>query len=92
MKLKLSDSFQFFFCPFFSWITNQSGEANWDIHGTLIDAVRSGATDWFEHVQKTNSENHETDEDILQHVVKIIQLIRSDLQRGIEYYDKAFLE
>lgn len=74
------------------WISNQSDEPNWDIHGALIDAVRSGATDWFEHIHKTNGETHDTDEDILQHVVKVIQLVRSDLQRGIEYFDKVFIE
>lgn len=72
-------------------MTRTDDGPSWDIHGTLQDAVTSGAKDWFAHISENNSTgSNGTDEDKLQNVIKIIQLVRSDLQRAIEYYDKLF--
>ena len=73
------------------WVTRPNDGPSWDIHGTLQDAVTSGAKDWFAHINDNNcTGSNDNDEDKLQNVIKIIQLVRSDLQRAIEYYDKLF--
>ncbi|KAJ6638361.1 Protein unc-13 like 4B, partial [Pseudolycoriella hygida] len=75
----------------YGWVTRQSDGPSWDIHGTLQDAVSSGARDWFVHISDNNTTgSNDSDEDKLQNVIKIIQLVRSDLQRAIEHYDKLF--
>lgn len=80
------------FCfPFRRWTTRSNDGPSWDIHGTLQDAVTSGAKDWFAHINDNScTGSNDSDEDKLQNVIKIIQLVRSDLQRAIEYYDKLF--
>ncbi|KAG4080156.1 hypothetical protein HA402_008227 [Bradysia odoriphaga] len=75
----------------YGWVTRPNDGPSWDIHGTLQDAVTSGAKDWFAHISDNNcTGSNDSDEDKLQNVIKIIQLVRSDLQRAIEYYDKLF--
>lgn len=59
--------------------------------GAVHDAVCSGAQEFLHHVNESNDERG-SNEDKLQNIIKITQLIRSDLQRGIEYYDKVFQE
>lgn len=73
-----------------SWLKKEDDTPSWDIHGTLQEAVISGAQDWFSHINELSKESQQTDEDKLLQIIKITQLIRSDLKRGIEYYDKLF--
>ncbi|XP_058814021.1 protein unc-13 homolog 4B isoform X2 [Topomyia yanbarensis] len=77
----------------YSWIkrTNDS-YPSWDIRGALASAVVSGAEDWFNSIKEGHHIETGLDEDRLQNLIKIIQLIRSDIQRSIEYYDKIFQE
>lgn len=63
-----------------------------DIYDVVEAAIRSGAQDYLYHVNEIQDCNQKNDEDNLQNIIKITQLIRSDLQRGIEYYDKLFKE
>lgn len=74
----------------YGWIQREDEEPNCDIQGALNDAVYSGAEDWFHHINESADIEHASDEEKLQHLIKIIQLVRSDLQRAIEYYDKHF--
>uniref|UniRef100_A0A182QWZ4 Munc13-4 n=1 Tax=Anopheles farauti TaxID=69004 RepID=A0A182QWZ4_9DIPT len=77
----------------YGWIrrTNDT-EPNWDIREALASAVVSGAEDWFNGIREGNFLESGTDEDRLQNLIKIIQLVRSDIQKSIEYYDKTFQE
>lgn len=79
------------YSSFISWL-KRDDTPSWDIHGTLQEAVFSGAQDWYGHISKLNYESNQTDEDKLQHIIKLIQLVRSDLQRGMEHYETAFQE
>uniref|UniRef100_A0A336MP88 CSON004614 protein n=1 Tax=Culicoides sonorensis TaxID=179676 RepID=A0A336MP88_CULSO len=85
------EGFDLFPANLYGWLP-KSDTIGWDIRSTLTDAVRVGAEDWFLHITEQNPSNYETNEERLQHLVKIIQLVRSDLQRSIEYYDKIFKE
>lgn len=75
----------------YGWL-KRDDTPSWDIHGTLQEAVFSGAQDWYGHISKLSNESSQTDEDKLLQIIKLIQLVRSDLQRGIEYYEAAFQE
>lgn len=56
-------------------------------------AIRCGAQEYLYHVNEaTAKDKNLSNEEKLQNVIKITQLVRSDLQRGIEFYDKLFLE
>lgn len=77
---------------FFRWLTTTDTAPNWDIQSVVHDAVCSGAQEYLHHVNELNDSESGSSEDKLQNIIKITQLIRSDLQRGIEYYDKIFQE
>ena len=77
----------------YGWIRRSNDtEPNWDIREALASAVVSGAEDWFGSIKEGHFLQTGTDEDRLQNLIKIIQLVRSDIQKSIEYYDKTFQE
>lgn len=60
---------------------------------TIVEeAIRCGAKEYLYHVNGIADNEKGCDDDKLQNIIKITQLIRSDLQRGLEYYDKLFQE
>lgn len=46
----------------------------------------------FEHIINNNSPETDSDEDALKYYIKVIQLIRADLQKAIDNYDKLFIK
>jgi hypothetical protein len=77
----------------YGWLRRTEDTApNWDIRETLLDAVSNGAEDWFHSIEESHVVTRGSDEEKLHNLIKIIQLVRSDLQRSIEYYDKLFQE
>lgn len=78
----------------YPWLVyKDDGPSNWDIRGTLGDAVVQGATDWFNHILENNAcRQEESGETKLQNLIKIIQLVRTDLQKAVEFFDKTFQE
>lgn len=61
------------------------------VKDAVVEAIRSGAQDYLYHVNGIKDGEKGSDED-LHNVIKITQLVRSDLQRGVEFYDKLFQE
>ncbi|XP_055617966.1 protein unc-13 homolog 4B isoform X2 [Toxorhynchites rutilus septentrionalis] len=77
----------------YAWIRRANGnEPSWDIREALNSAVVSGAENWLNGIKECHFTQSGLDEDRLQNLIKIIQLVRSDIQRSIEYYDKLFQE
>ncbi|VEN33614.1 unnamed protein product [Callosobruchus maculatus] len=59
----------------------------------LNDAVAQGANDWLNHILENNNNKPDSSNvGKLQNMIQIIQLVRSDLQKAIEFYDKFFQE
>ena len=63
-----------------------------DIEVSLKDTVRKGAENWFSTIVINNIEKEESQELQLRFLIKIVQLVRTDLQKAIEYHDKMFQE
>lgn len=63
-----------------------------DVYRVVEEAIRSGAQDYLFQVNEIRDVHQENDEENLQNVIKVTQLIRADLQRGLEFYDKLFKE
>jgi BAI1-associated protein 3 len=74
----------------YSWLRRSDPEVSYSLREALNDAVHSGAITWFRRVRNESQDPDESNEEKLQYMVKIIQMVRSDLQKAIEYYDKSF--
>ncbi|KAE9529780.1 hypothetical protein AGLY_011876 [Aphis glycines] len=59
-----------------------------DIKSTLHDAVVHGAVDWHVHILENNKPDDFTDEGQMKLQLKIIQLLKLDLQRAVEFHNK----
>lgn len=84
--------FDLFPATLFSWVTYNGDGPNCDISTTLRDAVTQGASDWLNHILENNTKSDDSGIARLQNLIQIIQLIRTDLQKAIEFYDKLFQE
>lgn len=75
------------------WLSSDALKQPTDVEAIAEQAIRCGAKENMHRVNEaTSKEKYLSDEDKLQNVIKVTQLIRSDLQRGIEFYDKLFFE
>lgn len=90
--LDVPDSIDLFPENLYGWLRNSKDEKRLTIHEVLQQAVIQGASDWFVHILDNNECKDKTEESTLQHLIKVIQLVRSDLQKAVEYYDRIFVE
>ncbi|XP_059057517.1 protein unc-13 homolog 4B isoform X2 [Achroia grisella] len=88
--LDVPDAIDLFPSNLYGWLADN--EKNHSIHEVLNQAVVQGASDWFIHIIDNNECNDKSEESRLQHLIRVIQLVRSDLQRAVEYYDRIFVE
>ena len=91
--LEPPEDFDLFPEQFYGWLkrSNDSTTA-WDIRETLNQAVTIGTEEYFENIIDHNELNSDDTDLRLQQLIKIIQLVRSDLQRAIEHHEKVFQE
>ncbi|KAM8703190.1 hypothetical protein ACLKA7_007899 [Drosophila subpalustris] len=77
---------------FYGWIESGDSEEPYTIDNAIVDAINSGAKEWLEYIIEGSkqSKDNESDENKLQYLIQIIQMVRSDLQRAMEYFDKLF--
>lgn len=88
--LDLPDTVDLFPSGLYGWLREDGQKLT--IHEVLNQAVIQGASDWFVHILDNNECKDKTEESRLQHLIRVIQLVRSDLQRAVEYYDRVFVE
>ncbi|XP_018323999.1 protein unc-13 homolog 4B isoform X2 [Agrilus planipennis] len=86
------ENFNLFPANLYGWLSYAGEGPNCDINATLRDAISQGASDWFNYILENNQTSDNSEEGKLQNMLKIIQLVRVDLQRAIEYYDRMFQE
>lgn len=90
-KLEPPESTDLFPEQYYGWL-KKSEEISWDIREAMNQAVTKGADEFFDSIVD-NDELISDDNDIrLQQLIKVIQMVRSDLQRAIEHHDKIFQE
>lgn len=89
--LEIPEEFDLFPKQIYGWATSITNDSpNNDIKKILEDAVNIGALEWFEHINENNGNLNMSEEEKLRNLIKLIQLIRSDLQKAVEYYDRIF--
>lgn len=76
---------------YYGWL-KKTGETSWDIREAINQAVTIGSEEYFDGIIDHDELINEDNEVRLQQLIKIIQLVRSDLQRAIEHHDKIFQE
>ncbi|XP_072932693.1 protein unc-13 homolog 4B [Epargyreus clarus] len=90
--LDIPDSIDLFPANLYGWLRENDNGVKLTIHEVLNQASTQGASDWFVHILDNNECKDKTEESRLQHLIRVIQLVRSDLQRAIEYFDRVFVE
>lgn len=88
--LDVPDTIDLFPTNLYGWLRDDKEKLT--IHEVLKQAVIQGASDWFVHILDNNECKENTEDTRLQHLIRVIQLVRSDLQRAVEYYDRVFVE
>lgn len=82
-----------FFVSFCRWLNKSNvNMKTLDIYTVVEEAIRSGAQDHLFSINEIRDMNKDNDEENLQNVIKVTQLVRADLTRGLEFYDKLFKE
>uniref|UniRef100_A0A1B6MMV1 C2 domain-containing protein n=1 Tax=Graphocephala atropunctata TaxID=36148 RepID=A0A1B6MMV1_9HEMI len=72
----------------YGWLTRTQ---NCTINTVVEDAVTQAAIDWFIHITDHNKPEDNSEKAQLKQQIKIIQLVRTDLQKAIEFHDKLFI-
>lgn len=91
-SLELPSNLDLFPDKSYAWITDREEGQNLNINTVLKEAVAHGANDWFNYIVENNTTKDESDDGKLQLLIKIVQLVRTDLQKAIEIYDNVFKE
>uniref|UniRef100_A0A0A1WM20 BAI1-associated protein 3 n=1 Tax=Zeugodacus cucurbitae TaxID=28588 RepID=A0A0A1WM20_ZEUCU len=61
----------------------------------LVAVINTATKEWLEYItegSKPHTRDEHNDEENLQFLIKLIHMVRSDLQRGMEYFDKLFYQ
>lgn len=89
--LEPPDSTDLFPAHLYGWLVKKDA-ISWDIREAMTQAVTIGTEEYFDNIVDNDELISEDNEVRLQQLIKVIQLVRSDLQRAIEHYDKIFQE
>lgn len=89
--LEPPEGFDLFPEQYYGWL-KKNGDASWDIREALNQAVVIGSEEYFDGIIDNDELISDDNETRLQQLIKVIQLVRSDLQRAIEHHDKIFQE
>ncbi|XP_017052526.1 protein unc-13 homolog 4B isoform X2 [Drosophila ficusphila] len=91
-ELEVPESVDIFPKSVYGWIHTNDTDETCNIDTAIVDAINTGTKEWLEHIVEGSrqSKNNETDDEKLQYVIKLIQMVRSDLQRAMEFFDKIF--
>ncbi|XP_045769590.1 protein unc-13 homolog 4B isoform X4 [Maniola jurtina] len=90
--LDVPESIDLFPTNLYGWLRDKDDGSKLTLHEVLNQAIIQGASDWFVHILDNNECKDKSEEARLQHLIRVIQLVRSDLQRAVEYFDRVFVE
>ena len=87
----LPDDFDLFPPKMYGWFPEPDG-TKIDILQALEYTVIQGGAEWWDYILQNNSPESESDDDAIKYHIKVIQLIRADIQRAAEIYDRFFIK
>lgn len=90
-KLEPPEGFDLFPEQNYAWLKKKE-KNSWDIRDAIEQAVKISVREYFDEIVDQNDLNCCDSELKLGNCIKIIQLVRSDLQRAIEHHDIIFQE
>ncbi|XP_022115122.2 protein unc-13 homolog 4B isoform X2 [Pieris rapae] len=91
-SLDIPETIELFPTNLYGWLKENADGSKLSMYDVLNQAVVQGAADWFVHILDNNECKDKTEDSRLQHLIRVIQLVRSDLQRAVEYFDRVFVE
>ncbi|XP_071447692.1 protein unc-13 homolog 4B isoform X2 [Hetaerina americana] len=74
----------------FSWFKTVNDGC--DVEGSLHDTVIQSAHEWINVILEKNKMDETSDDTKLKHVIKVTQMLRSDLQEALDFHEKYFQE
>ncbi|XP_043272734.1 protein unc-13 homolog 4B isoform X3 [Venturia canescens] len=89
--LQVPEDFDLFPTKMYAWFPEPDGPKP-DVLQALEFTVIQGGAEWWDHILQNNTPESDTDEDAIKLHIKIIQLVRADLQRAAEVYDRMFIK
>ncbi|EEB13180.1 conserved hypothetical protein [Pediculus humanus corporis] len=77
----------------YGWLREpeENEDGKYEIKQVVKEAIIQGASDWYNHLISSNSEEKSL-EDQLQLIIRVVQFVRTDIQRALESYEKVFKE
>ncbi|XP_011687719.1 PREDICTED: protein unc-13 homolog D isoform X4 [Wasmannia auropunctata] len=90
-SLKIPEDVNLFPAKMYFWFP-ETDDLKVDILQGLEYTITQSCAEWFEHILSNNTPETESDEDALRYHIKVIQLIRADLQKAIDYYHNLFIK
>ncbi|KAL0130108.1 hypothetical protein PUN28_002009 [Cardiocondyla obscurior] len=90
-SLQVPEEINLFPTKMFFWFP-ESDDLKVDVLQALEYTITQSCAEWFEHILSNNSPDTESDEDAIRYHIKVIQLIRADLQKANDYYNKLFIK
>ncbi|XP_057330186.1 protein unc-13 homolog 4B isoform X3 [Microplitis mediator] len=90
-SLRIPEDFELFPTKMFGWFP-EPDDTKVDVMKALEYSVIQGGAEWFDHILNNNTPESDSDDDALKYQIKVIQLIRADLQRAMEIYDRMFIK
>ncbi|KAK6635250.1 hypothetical protein RUM44_000501 [Polyplax serrata] len=73
----------------YAWLREPDESGRYEIKQATEDAIIQGATDWYNHLLNSK-EDDKTLEDQLRLIIRVVQFVRSDIQKALENYEKVF--
>ncbi|XP_071872058.1 C2 and C2B_Munc13-like domain-containing protein staccato isoform X3 [Bombus fervidus] len=89
-SLKVPEDINLFPAKMYPWFPDP--DETLSVLQALEYTVEQGGIEWFDHILNNNFPENESDEDALKYHIKVIQLVRADLQNAIDNYDKLFIK
>ncbi|KAL3277541.1 hypothetical protein HHI36_012885 [Cryptolaemus montrouzieri] len=90
LMLDVPNGFDLFPETLYPWISNREERSDFSIKSILIDAIIVSASGWFDYIVENNNKSDSNEIAKLQFVSQIMNLVRCDVQKAVEFFDKIF--
>lgn len=91
-SIPVGQSVDLFPSNIYGWLPTDKEADTFTVKTVAMEAICSGSQEWLEHLiedSKPTPEEASSDKH-LQYLIQLVQMVRSDLQRAIEFFDRHF--